>query len=106
MLSTIRISGINYIIELIPDLSEEQECTGKVIGKKCKILLDKDMCEDMILATLLHEVIEIINGENQLKLEHHVIQTLATQIYQVLQDNKTIFQKNLYKRLYPEWREV
>ena len=45
----------------------------------------------MALATLLHEVVEVINEENELKMKHRVIQTLATQLFQVLKDNPGVF---------------
>jgi hypothetical protein len=47
----------------------------------------------MKCATLIHEVLEIIKEENQLKMSHRVLQTMATQIYQVIVDNHEVFQK-------------
>lgn len=91
MNNIIRIAGINYIINFIDDLSNDQECSGRVLIKKGEILIDSSMCQDMRNATILHEVLEVINSENELKLEHHVIQCLATQLYQVLKDNKEVF---------------
>jgi hypothetical protein len=71
--------------------SKISESYGKVIFESASIHLDDTLTNDMFLATLLHEVIEVINEENELKLEHRAIQTLATQLFQVLKDNQDVF---------------
>lgn len=83
----IKIAGVNYDVLYIPDLRIDENCTGKADFAKAKILLDDGMSPAMSGATKLHEVIEIINVENQLGLKHRQIQALATQLYQVHADN-------------------
>jgi hypothetical protein len=87
----IKIGGVIYTITLVPDLKTESDCSGKVIFGKAQILLAKEMCPAITNATLLHEIIEVINAENEYNLPHHVIQGLATQIYQVIADNPEVF---------------
>ncbi len=41
--------------------------------------------------SLLHEIIESINMNNELKLEHHVICTLSSQIFAIIRNNKLDF---------------
>ncbi len=90
MPDNIKIGGINYkIIPVDPKISESY---GKVVFESASIHLDETLEPDMALATLLHEVIEVINEENELKLEHRAIQTLGTQLFQVLKDNKGVFE--------------
>jgi hypothetical protein len=94
MTDKVKVGGIWYTIILIPDMKEEDDCSGKAIFGKAKIRLDGSMCLDMKKATTLHEVIEIIDTENEYKLPHHVIQGLATQLYQVIVDNPEMFKND------------
>lgn len=90
MPDTIKIGGIHY--KILPVDSKISESYGKVVFECASIHLDETLIHDMALATLLHEVIEVINEENELKLEHRAIQTLATQLFQVLKDNPGVFE--------------
>jgi hypothetical protein len=85
----IKIGGVRY--KIIPVDSKISDSYGKVIFESASIHLDETLCPEMANATLLHEVIEVINEENELKLEHRAIQTLATQLFQVLKDNPDVF---------------
>ncbi len=89
MPETIKVGGIHY--KIIPCDSKVTDSSGKIIFGSAVIHLDETLCPDMALATLLHEVIEAINEENELKMKHRVIQTLATQLFQVLKDNPEVF---------------
>lgn len=89
MPETIKIGGVEYKIS--PMDRKISESYGMVIFESAAIHLDETLCPDMALSTLLHEVIEVINEENQLKLKHRAIQTLATQLFQVLRDNPEVF---------------
>lgn len=86
----IKIGGIRY--KIIPVDYKVSDSYGKTVFECASIHLDDTLVHDMALATLLHEVIEVINEENELKLKHRVIQTLATQMFQVLKDNKGVFE--------------
>jgi len=89
MPDNIKIGGIKY--KILPVDSKISESYGKVIFESATIHLDETLVSDMALVTLLHEVFEVINEENELKLEHRAIQTLATQLFQVLKDNPEVF---------------
>jgi len=89
MPNDIKIGGVRY--KIIPSDSNITDSSGKVVFGSAVIHLDETLQHDMALATLLHEVIEVINEENELKLKHRVIQTLATQLFQVLKDNEGVF---------------
>ena len=90
MPDTIKIGGIDYkILSMDRQISESY---GMTVFESAAIHLDETLCSDMANATLLHEVIEVINEENELNLKHRAIQTLATQLYQVLKDNKGVFE--------------
>jgi len=90
--SIVKIAGVNYKIEFAP-LKTENECSGRAILGRAIIQIDDSMCADLKNATLIHEILEVIKEENQLKMSHRALQTMATQIYQVIVDNHEVFQK-------------
>jgi hypothetical protein len=94
LISEIKIAGIKYPVKLCKNLNVEEDYSGKAIFGRTFIKLDESMSPDMLNATALHEIIEVINSENSLKLKHHQIQSLATQLYQVINDNPEMFQNN------------
>lgn len=89
----IKIHGIWYTVELVSGLRADDDCSGKILPTKAKILLDDSMCADITKATLIHEVFEVIKVENELKIPHRSLQTMATQLYGVVIDNNEVFQK-------------
>ena len=56
-----------------------------------KIVINDSLPLTQQESTLLHEIIEVINFQYQLKLDHNIIMTLETALYQVLKDNKLRF---------------
>ena len=54
------------------------------------IYLEKEAPKDLQESTLIHEIIEAINWELELNLEHNKITALESGLYQVLKDNKLI----------------
>jgi hypothetical protein len=52
------------------------------------IWIKASMPEDQRQATLLHEIIEYINEDLELKLKHHQISGLATALHAVASDNR------------------
>ena len=89
---TVKIAGVNYTIKIVPHMWLEDECSGRTRNIRSVIELEEGMEPDIAKATLLHEIIEAIDTENQLKLKHYKIQSLATQLYQVIHDNPEMFQ--------------
>ena len=55
-----------------------------------KIWIEKDIPKTQKETTLLHEIIEIVNTNNDLQLNHQQISTLETQLYQILKENKLL----------------
>jgi hypothetical protein len=90
----IKIHGIWYTVELVSGLRADDDCSGRILPTKAKILLDDSMCADITKAVLIHEVLEVIKEENQLKMPHRSLQTMATQLYGVIQNNNEVFQND------------
>lgn len=56
-----------------------------------KIYINSSACESQQASTVLHEIIENINSNCDLQLNHTQVSTLETVLYQVLKDNKLHF---------------
>ena len=85
----IKIGGIKYKIEKMHPSSSD--ACAKINFEQAIIFLDYDLNSDVALSSLLHEVIETISKTNELEIPHHCIQTLETQLFQVLRDNPDVF---------------
>jgi hypothetical protein len=85
---TLKIGG--HIITV--ELKETDEDSGYTEIGKNKIVLDKDMEQSQLEATLIHEIFHCLNTTFTDKnfLGHSVISSLAEQFYQVLKDNKLL----------------
>jgi len=82
----LKVGGLEYTIELDPKLLEH----GIVdfVAKTISLAMND---QDRIEQTLLHEILEIINCEYELALDHMKISILENVLYQVLKDNKIKF---------------
>jgi hypothetical protein len=83
----VKIGGIKYKIEYSKDLARDRGCLGECCCNSNVIRLDSDLSFHMERKTLLHEIIEAINFEYELKLEHTKISIIETALYQVIIDN-------------------
>jgi hypothetical protein len=90
----VKIGGIWYTICLVPHMQLEDNCTGKLLEMQTMIKLDESLSPDLMKATLIHEIVEAINAENEYKMPHRTIQGLSTQIYQVIADNPEMFKSD------------
>lgn len=90
MIDTLRILGLNYKVELFDERSGVSGA-GQVYNPQALIQLNKDLNNpEHIKSVLLHEIIEALNYRLELKLEHNVITSLETGLFQVLKDNKEL----------------
>jgi len=55
------------------------------------IRLNKNKTQSQIESTLLHEIIEALNINLELRLEHPQISALEAGLYQVIKDNQITF---------------
>lgn len=86
---SIKIGGQNYKV-IIKDLdkSEAQNNCGYCRATDNEIYINTSISQEQQESTLLHEILEALNFNYQLELEHNKIQTLEATLYQVLKDNK------------------
>ena len=89
----LNILGLDYEIVFRMDGSDPSVNSGSHSAWHNKIWITQDggRTEKAQAQDLIHEIIEAINGANDLKLEHTVISTIASSLFQVLSDNHLSF---------------
>lgn len=84
----LKIGGHWFNITLGNLLKEKSvDSSGRFVPRYNKILIDTDSTQSNQEATLIHEIIEVIDHQNELNLEHKTICILENSLYQVLKDN-------------------
>ncbi len=61
--------------------------SGECGFEDLSITIDKNLAYTVKFTILLHEIVEAINEQYELCLEHHTVQTLGNSLTQVLLDN-------------------
>jgi hypothetical protein len=79
----IKVGGLDYKLQFVDGLAD----FGSTNFNKQVILIDKDLTNDNKVSTLVHEILEILNSQNDLNLTHQTISTLEAGLYQVIKDN-------------------
>lgn len=90
---SINILGTKYVLEFVPIISREEFLVGQIDYVNQKIQLLEDLGEDVVKVTLFHEILHgIFNqlGFSEEETNEHLIQSLATALYQVLKENKLL----------------
>jgi len=91
--SKIKIGGYFYDIEIDETLALKSGCQGTQCSNTLEIKIDGGIAQQNKESTLIHEIIEAINYHYELKLEHTVISTLESALYQVITDNSSMFKE-------------
>ena len=87
----LKIGGILYNIVFKDTHRGEQKMhCGYCNTENCEITLDNTLDIQAQESTLIHEVIEAINYNNNLNLKHNQIMVLENNLYQVLKDNNLL----------------
>jgi len=84
---TLKILG--HFVEVYEDdnLINDRSAYGEWIYRKLYIAIDGSTVRPVQQEKLWHEIIEAINEMDELNLNHHQIQSLATALYQITNDN-------------------
>jgi hypothetical protein len=85
-MATIQILGHTYTLDLSED-NRDIEGHGSTDCLKQVIQIASNAHSQEQRSTLLHEIIEVLNFQLELKLEHQKITALAEGLYQVLGAN-------------------
>lgn len=87
---TIKIGGQEFSILYDDNLNLDQDEYGNTNFRTLVITLENSLSQSVKSATLLHEIIEIINEQNELNLPHQKIQCISNAIFQILSDNRDL----------------
>lgn len=68
--------------DILGGLAQYNDWKGEIAISK-----DVDVSEQQVMVALIHEILECLNARHEYQLEHHVIQSLAETLYQVIVDN-------------------
>ncbi len=87
----IKIGGIEYGVKKIkigevPPLMKNH-ADGQTCHNKCMIYLDIGLNEQRMFQVFLHEIIHAIEWNNDFNSSEEYIQSMASNLYQVLKDN-------------------
>jgi len=93
----LKIGGQDVLVKLVPNLCSDEGALGRFNTRSYDVEIDESLSGATKEATLLHEIIEAINKLCELDLEHNVICTLETMLYQVLSDNLILFDGTFFK---------
>jgi hypothetical protein len=69
---------------------EQKAHCGYENSDHCEITIDNALNIQTQETTFIHEILEVINYNNELELKHSQIMTLENNLYQVLKDNNLL----------------
>ena len=85
----IGVSTYKVSLEHIVD-KKDTDCFGEIDFFKGTIKIESDLMRSMQEGTLFHEILEGIDIQNDLKLNHKVLSVVAEQFYTVLKQNNML----------------
>ena len=87
---TLKVGGHTFKIIFDANLIQDRNRYAEVNYRTNEITVDPTSCEEQQIESLLHEIIEVIDGHCELGLAHQVIKTLSFNLYQALKDNEML----------------
>jgi hypothetical protein len=86
---SLRILGKRYPVHIVDSgLMSNEDALGEACFTEQRIRLRDILRPDTEREVLLHEVVEVINNECCLELEHKQLGTISAVLYSVLSDNR------------------
>jgi hypothetical protein len=96
--SKVKVAGMEYEIEEIPDIEEQFDTLGKIFYTKGKIKIDKNLSKDRKEQVFVHELLHGIFWEAGFEeQDEDMVNRVSMILYQVLKDNKLQFGEKLNK---------
>ena len=94
MVRHVSTARINEVYRILSGGDKDKEC----IGACCfqfdghEIIIDEALSGSRYVATVFHEIVELLNNLYDLDLEHTQVSTLSEVLTQVLGDNRKVVQ--------------
>lgn len=86
----IKIQGQEFEIKFKKEIESGNMNCGSTLPYKNIIWIDSELPKAQQEATLIHEILEVLNQYFELNLEHNKISTLENGLYQALNDNNLL----------------
>ena len=84
---TIRVGGLNYRVEIVDDLEDDDAC-AKTHYNKTTIKIER-AGKDFMQQVFLHELMHTVNSE----WEEERVEFMAMALFQIIRDNPGLFQE-------------
>lgn len=97
MKNKLLICGLMYDIIYSNTLSRDFSALGMMSRNDLKIYLESSLDRELQKKTLIHEIIEVINSDLDLQLDHKTICCLETALFNVIKDNNILEWKGIGK---------
>lgn len=89
----INILGHKYTLTFNDKLHHERNSYGTYCGSSMEIAIDPSYSESRKTSTIIHELIEAINHELEVGLEHKQITLLESGLFQILTSNPKLIEE-------------
>lgn len=86
----VKIGAFRYTVNFVDGIMSDEHRFGELFPRKLEINIEKTLNPQRFWGTLLHEVIEAINCENELEISHQVIEVLTNNLLAFLLDNNLL----------------
>lgn len=91
-MNKVRIGGIDYQVEIVPDLRDgDKKLDGWIKYRDCMILIDQSLSRQMARQTLLHEIIHGMITTIGRDIDEDTVDALAYMLLQVIRDNPELW---------------
>lgn len=87
----LKIGGLEVSVEQSTSLAVARDKFGEYSFMEQKITLDSNLPESKKTETLMHEILEALNGYLQLEMPHDKLSALSFALHQVMRENKLEF---------------
>lgn len=86
----ITVNGTVYTVSVKDRLTADRAAMGESCCNSCWISIDSAIDRQQQRRTILHEIIEILNIDNELKVHHNVISVLEAQLFQIFSNDENV----------------
>lgn len=83
---SLKIGGHVYKVSLVRHWKDDDDAQGQTDPEKLTIFINADLGISEQEATLIHEVLHVLNKT----LNHELLDSISEQLYQVLHDNSLL----------------
>ncbi len=90
---TVRVMGRDVPILKDDIVVQAANNLGEYRIQRNQIAIDSQVEQQLQGAVLIHEIVEVLNFDLELKLQHEILSSLASALYQVIRDNPQLIKQ-------------